>query len=448
PQSLNEHLPVAQSLSGSPPVAQSLREHSPVAESLSESPPMAESLSGSYPMAESLSGSPPVGKTVSGYPPMAKTVSGNPAMAQSLSGNAGSSVRIDVRDVKIVTIGDATVGKTCMLITYSTNQFPDFYKVTVFDSYAVSVAIGDREFQLNLYDTAGQEEYKALSAISYNGAHIFLVCFSVFPLRMPGQIGCLKFCFNVQMFPSYWFQVSPVSIENVRANWVPQIQLQCPDVPFLLVGTQIDLRRDAETLEKLADRNQRPFTPEQGERFAEELGAAKYVECSSLTQVFCATGISVGKLTNEVLKRNRKENDKNQNCFCEGLKNVFDEALMVALKPPKKSTGWKKKKPLEYLPFLFNACGKGLRRVLRSLNPNRDPEEERARAPCWPSERLPRHTTTKSGVGLAVAQKKSEWTRTPERPQPKEVSIQGNQTDDPKACQERGEALRANKRRN
>jgi cell division control protein 42 len=53
----------------------------------------------------------------------------------------------------------------------------------------------------------------------------------------------------------------------------------------LLVGTQIDLRDDAATVEKLAKNKQKPITSEQGEKLAKELKAVKYVECSALTQV-------------------------------------------------------------------------------------------------------------------------------------------------------------------
>lgn len=85
-------------------------------------------------------------------------------------------------------------------------------------------------------------------------------------------------------------------------QWVPEITHHCPKTPFLLVGTQIDLRDDAATLEKLSKVKQRPITVDNGEKLQRELRAVKYVECSALTQ--------------------------------KGLKNVFDEAILAALEPP------------------------------------------------------------------------------------------------------------------
>lgn len=68
-------------------------------------------------------------------------------------------------------------------------------------------------------------------------------------------------------------------------QWVPEITHHCQKTPFLLVGTQIDLRDENTTLEKLAKNKQKPITMEQGEKLAKELKAVKYVECSALTQV-------------------------------------------------------------------------------------------------------------------------------------------------------------------
>ena len=68
-------------------------------------------------------------------------------------------------------------------------------------------------------------------------------------------------------------------------QWVPEITHHCQKTPFLLVGTQIDLRDDVSTLDKLAKNRQKPISYEQGEKLAKDLRAVKYVECSALTQV-------------------------------------------------------------------------------------------------------------------------------------------------------------------
>ena len=119
---------------------------------------------------------------------------------------------------------------------------------------------------VHFYSLTGQEDYDRLRPLSYPQTDVFLVCFSV---------------------------TSPASFENVKEKWFPEVHHHCPGVPCLIVGTQVDLRDDAQVIEKLARQKQRPVTSEQGERLARELGAVKFVECSALTQ--------------------------------KGLKNVFDE---------------------------------------------------------------------------------------------------------------------------
>ena len=75
-------------------------------------------------------------------------------------------------------------------------------------------------------------------------------------------------------------------------QWVPEISHHCQKTPFLLVGTQIDLRDDAAIIEKLAKNKQKPLSLEMGEKLAKELRAVKYVECSALTQVYQRVQIS------------------------------------------------------------------------------------------------------------------------------------------------------------
>uniref|UniRef100_A0A8C7J716 Cell division control protein 42 homolog n=1 Tax=Oncorhynchus kisutch TaxID=8019 RepID=A0A8C7J716_ONCKI len=222
-----------------------------------------------------------------------------------------------MQTIKCVVVGDGAVGKTCLLISYTTNKFPSEYVPTVFDNYAVTVMIGGEPYTLGLFDTAGQEDYDRLRPLSYPQTDVFLVCFScVSPSSFE----------NVREKPLHlllWQKISQsplevyvksssyclhqewatlMGLQNIEVLWVPEISHHCPRTPFLLVGTQVDLRDDSNTVEKLAKNKQRPLSPESGDKLARDLRAVKYVECSALTQ--------------------------------RGLKNVFDEAILAALEPP------------------------------------------------------------------------------------------------------------------
>ena len=69
-------------------------------------------------------------------------------------------------------------------------------------------------------------------------------------------------------------------------KWIPEITHHCPNVPYLVVGTQTDLRKDVVMIEKLRKNKHRPISVADGERLQSETKAIKYVECSSLTQVW------------------------------------------------------------------------------------------------------------------------------------------------------------------
>lgn len=163
-----------------------------------------------------------------------------------------------MKPLKLVVVGDGSVGKTSMLISYTKNEFPVDYMPTVFENYDATVMVGSTPYNLSFFDTAGQEEYDRLRSISYPKTDVFLVCFSV---------------------------IKPSSFENVRTKWVPEILHHCPNVTFLIVGTQIDLREDSDIIKNLTRNNQKSITFEQGYRLSKELKAFKYVECSALTQV-------------------------------------------------------------------------------------------------------------------------------------------------------------------
>jgi len=162
----------------------------------------------------------------------------------------------NARSIKLVVIGDGAVGKTCLLISYANNRFPEDYIPTVFDNYVVNLTAGNQNIELGLWDTAGQEEYDRLRPLSYANAHVFLICFSV---------------------------VNPTSYENVQSKWFPEMQHFCPEVPLILVGTKLDLRNDTATIEKLKATGQQPISTEMGESLAKKIKAIRYIECSAKT---------------------------------------------------------------------------------------------------------------------------------------------------------------------
>eukprot|EP00696_Hemimastix_kukwesjijk_P019346 gnl/Hemi2/8584_TR2975_c0_g1_i1.p1 gnl/Hemi2/8584_TR2975_c0_g1~~gnl/Hemi2/8584_TR2975_c0_g1_i1.p1 ORF type:complete len:215 (+),score=58.98 gnl/Hemi2/8584_TR2975_c0_g1_i1:216-860(+) len=159
---------------------------------------------------------------------------------------------------KCVVVGDGAVGKTCMLHAYTKDEFPEDYVPTVFDNYAVTLTADGSEINLGLWDTAGQEDFKTLRALSYPNTNVFVLCFSL---------------------------VHRPSYENVRNKWQPELQQHAAGVPIVLVGTKLDLRDDVRVIKKLADENRPPpITFQQGEQLAKDISAVNYIECSALTQ--------------------------------------------------------------------------------------------------------------------------------------------------------------------
>ncbi|XP_010580484.1 rho-related GTP-binding protein RhoF [Haliaeetus albicilla] len=188
------------------------------------------------------------------------------------------------KEVKVVIVGDGGCGKTSLLMVYAKGDFPEQYAPSVFEKYTTSVTVGKKEVTLNLYDTAGQEDYDRLRPLSYQNTNVVLICYDV---------------------------MNPTSYDNVAAKWYPEVNHFCRGVPLVLIGCKTDLRKDKEQLRKLRASKQEPVTYNQGEAACQQINAEVYLECSAKCR--------------------------------ENIENVFKEATTIALNAMKKAKRQKKR---------------------------------------------------------------------------------------------------------
>jgi len=123
----------------------------------------------------------------------------------------------DKKTVKVVVVGDGAVGKTCLCTVYTQKTFPTSYNPTVFDTYPTDMVLADPEktaVKVNIWDTAGQEEFENLRTLTYPDTDLFIVCFSM---------------------------VDRNSFENVGHVWLKDLNGRAANTPKFLVGTKKDL---------------------------------------------------------------------------------------------------------------------------------------------------------------------------------------------------------------
>jgi len=192
-----------------------------------------------------------------------------------------------MQNIKCVVVGDGAVGKTALLISYTSNAFPGEYTPTVFDNFSANVMYKGTPISLNLWDTAGQEDYDKLRPLSYPQTDVFLVCYSI---------------------------ISRSSFKNVNEKWIPEIKHYCPETPIVLIGLKSDLRMDQKVLLRLAERNERIVTTTEGKELSSKIGASRFVECSALTQQNMSTVFqeAIDSVLSEEISK--KKNKKDRSC--------------------------------------------------------------------------------------------------------------------------------------
>jgi len=161
------------------------------------------------------------------------------------------------RKIKCCIAGDVYIGKTSLLGKYVKKDFHNKEKFETWNTVTLGTETGT--YSLLLVD-ADFPEYDRLLGLRYPETDVFILCFSV---------DC------------------PDSLDRIEEHWLPEIRHFRPDSPFLVLATKVDLRDSSDTSEDNVDADKKDgpkfITSEVGTLFARSLGAAGYLECSSLT---------------------------------------------------------------------------------------------------------------------------------------------------------------------
>merc|ERR1711970_248837 len=179
---------------------------------------------------------------------------------------------------KLVIVGDGACGKTCLLIVFSKDEFPEVYVPTVFENYVAEIEVDNGQVELALWDTAGQEDYDRLRPLSYPDTDVILMCFSI---------------------------DSPDSLQNIPEKWVPEVKHFCPNVPIVLVGNKKDLRNNG---------GHKCVKTQDGEQMAQRIGAVAYVENSALTKEGVRNVFEIATRASLSGRRRGKKKNKKGGC--------------------------------------------------------------------------------------------------------------------------------------
>ena len=146
--------------------------------------------------------------------------------------------------VKIIIIGNQSVGKTNIVTRYVKGEFSEDYMITIgMDFLTCNLKSDDKIFKLRLWDTAGSEKFRSITKGYYSNTCCALI---VYDITNQNSFDSVK----------HW-------IEDVK-NYADK------DTHLVLVGNKIDLK------------DQRKISKEDGQNLATQNGMDFY-ESSALT---------------------------------------------------------------------------------------------------------------------------------------------------------------------
>ena len=187
-----------------------------------------------------------------------------------------NEIKIARTYLSIITLGDTTVGKTCLAQRFIGQEFKDIKLSTIGQECFIKIVnINNHEIKIKIWGTAGQERYRSIAISSIRNANGVLLVYDITKK-------------NTYETLEYWFK----QIKNV---------LEIKDTPIVLIGNKIDLK------------DSREVSYEKGEEFAKDHGI-KFFECSAKSKINVDEAFNC--LINDIYKKHENEfniEDKNIN---------------------------------------------------------------------------------------------------------------------------------------
>ena len=129
--------------------------------------------------------------------------------------------------IKIVLLGETSVGKTSIISRFASNSFnPNTLSSLSAQFVSKTVEIDGKSLKLDLWDTAGQEKYRALAKIFYKDARVIIFVYDITNEKTFEEI------------KNYWYNETKENVEE--------------DVIYCLVGNKNDLYEEEKVSEKEA----------------------------------------------------------------------------------------------------------------------------------------------------------------------------------------------------
>lgn len=126
--------------------------------------------------------------------------------------------------LKYIIIGDAAVGKSNLLLRFTQGDFKTEYQLTIGVEFgAKNLNIGNKNFRLQIWDTAGQENYRSITRAYYKNSVCAILVYDI---------------------------SNRESFEHI-SNWIEDCLAQSPKTVFMvLVGNKSDLDNRQVTYEE------------------------------------------------------------------------------------------------------------------------------------------------------------------------------------------------------